>query len=365
MTLTDSTLDEDAWDEGGPPRRRRRTWLRVLLGLLVTVLLLAGLGMVWVQRQIDPPGGAGPTVEVEIPRGSSTARIAAILDEQGVISNATLFRYYVRIKGAAPFDAGTYNLRRNQDFNSVIDTLEKGPVIVYDRVTVPEGKTVREVAEIVGRLPGRSAERFLQLAQSGEIRSDYQPAGSTNLEGLLFPDTYFVEDKDDERAILQRMVGAFDAQAERAGVDDPPGRLTPYQLLTLASLVETEGRVDADRPKIAQVMYNRLARGMPLQIDATVLYARELTGAPRRPGGRVLFRDLEIDSPYNTYRIRGLPPTPIAGFGLAALRAALEPEAGPWLYYVKFEEDGTHAFATTLAEHNRNIADAKRRGVNP
>jgi UPF0755 protein len=104
---------------------------------------------------------------------------------------------------------------------------------------------------------------------------------------------------------------------------------------------------------------------MPLQIDATVLYARQLAGLPRRPGGRVLDRDLEIDSPYNTYKIRELPPTPISGIGRASLEATLNPEAGPWLFYVKFQHDGTHAFAVTNEEHNRNIADAKRRGVNP
>jgi UPF0755 protein len=364
VTQVDYELDEEAW-EPRPPKRR--IWLRVLLGVLITGLLVGGLGAVWLQRQIDPPGSAGAEVVITIPNGSSTARIAAILDQRGVIKSATVFRYYLRIRGGGPFDAGTYKLRRNHDFNSVIDILDKGPVVVYDRITIPEGKTLREIAALVGKLPGRSADRFRELAESGQVRSEFQPAGSTNLEGLLFPDTYFVEDKDDELAILNRMVAAFDERAARAGAHEPPSalRLDPYEVLVVASLVETESKVDADRAKIAQVIYNRLARRMPLQIDATVLYAREAAGLPRRPNGRVLFSDLEIDSPYNTYEIPGLPPTPTAGFGAASLEAALNPEPGPWLFYVKFQTDGTHAFATTLAEHNRNIADAKRRGVNP
>jgi UPF0755 protein len=187
------------------------------------------------------------------------------------------------------------------------------------------------------------------------------------MEGMLFPDTYNFEPKHDELAIVQRMVAELDTRATQIGADRPDSRLkvTPYQALIVASLVETESKVDEDRPKIAQVIYNRLARGMPLQIDATVLYAREAAGLARRPNGRVLFRDLEIDSPYNTYRNKGLPPTPTAAIGAASLDAALHPEPGPWLFYVKFQTDGTHAFSTTLAEHNRNIADAKRRGVNP
>ena len=120
----------------------------------------------------------------------------------------------------------------------------------------------------------------------------------------------------------------------------------------MASLVESEGKVAADRPKIAQVIYNRLKVPMKLQIDATVIYAR---GGVRRPDGQVLFRDLEVDSPYNTYKITGLPPTPISAAGRTAISAALDPEPGPWLYYVKFQTDGTHKFSTTLAEHNAAI----------
>ena len=193
------------------------------------------------------------------------------------------------------------------------------------------------------------------------MKSDYQPPTVRTLEGLLFPDTYFVDPKDDEAAILRRMVSQFDSNAKAAGIESASAKvgLSPYQVIVAASLVESEGKVAVDRPKIARVIYNRLEQDMKLQIDATALYVCQC----RRPGGRVLFEDLEIDSPYNTYHVKGLPPSPIAVSGRAALKAALNPDEGPWLYYVKFESDGTHKFATTLEEHNRNIADARRRGV--
>jgi UPF0755 protein len=203
-----------------PPRRGRR---RVLLGLLIAALVVAGLAVFFIQRQIDPPGPTGEEISISIPKGSSTARIAAILDEKGVIKNATAFRYYLRVTGADPFEAGEYTLRKNQPFGDVVSTLRKGAVIKFDRITIPEGKNLKEIAALVGKIPGRSAQRFLDLANSGEIRSAYQPAGTNNLEGLLFPDTYFIEEKDDERAILQRMVTAFEEQARAAGIDNVRG----------------------------------------------------------------------------------------------------------------------------------------------
>jgi UPF0755 protein len=237
----------------------------------------------------------------------------------------------------------------------VVGILKKGPSLKFSRLTIPEGFTLKEIADKVGQLPGHSSAAFLQLAQSGAVHSSVQPVGSTNLEGLLFPDTYFIDPRDDDTAILKRMVGQFDKKAAAAGV-------ATYQQVIVASLVESEGKVAADRPKIAQVIYNRLAQGIKLQIDATVIYAR---GGVHRENGQVLFSDLEVNSPYNTYKVSGLPPTPIAAAGSAALRAAVAPAPGPWLYYVKFQTDGTHAFATTLAEQNRNVADARRRGVIP
>jgi UPF0755 protein len=334
--------------------------LKVLIAIVGagTVVTIA-LG-IWVSTQIGG-SNSGPKINLTIPEGASTTRIAAILDEKGIIKNATLFRYYTRIKGDGPFDAGDYTFRRGQSFGSVVTVFKKGPGITFQRLTVPEGLTLKDVAERVGKLPGRTAATFLEVAGNGTVRSEYQPATVTTLEGLLFPDTYFVDPKDDEATILRRMVSQFDKNAKAAGIESAKSKvgLSPYEAIVAASLVESEGKVAVDRPKIARVIYNRLEQGMRLQMDATALYACNC----RRPGGRVLFEDLEIDSPYNTYKVKGLPPSPIAVSGRAALRAALNPEPGPWLYYVKFENDGTHKFATTLEEHNRNIADARRRGV--
>lgn len=333
-----------------------------MAGVLVMLLLVAAGGVLWYQRQVDPPGSGRRQVAVHLPEGSSTQRIAAILDDEGVVSSARLFRVYVQAKGAGPFQAGSYVLPRKGSFDEVIAALEKGPEVTSERLTIPEGLTVGQVAERVGQVPGRSAQRFLEVAGSGEVRSRYQPAGSTNLEGMLLPETYTVDERDDERAILERMVAAFDDAAAEAGLDEVAqgGVVTPYQAVIVASLVEEEARVPEDRGMIARVIYNRLRRRMPLQVDATVIYALGRTG---EKGLRVLNTDLQVDSPYNTYRVAGLPPTPIAAPGRAALDAAIDPPDGPWLYYVVVEPNGKHAFATSLAEHNQNIALAASRGL--
>lgn len=347
------------------PNRPGRWGRRIAIGAGVLVLLAVvagGLGLLYWQSQVDPKGPAGSEVAVEIPVGSSTQRIASLLERDGVVGSARNFRLYVRVKGAGPFQAGSYTLRRNSSYDDVIATLDEGPKLVFERLTVPEGLILKQVAALVGKLPGRSAEAFLAAATDGTVRSKYQPAGSTNLEGLLFPDTYNFEAKDDEHAILRRMVSAFDAAAAEAGIDDVAegGLVDPYQAVIVASLVEREARVADDRGMVSRVIYNRLQKKMLLQVDATVIYALGRTG---EKGLRVLFSDLEVDSPYNTYKNPGLPPAPIASPGAAALRAAVAPTEGPWLYYVVIDADGRHAFGTTLAEHNRNIAAAAAAGV--
>ncbi len=345
-----------------PERRpgRGRRWLAVLAVLLAVVLLVGVLAVGWWKRQVEPAGPPGRRVTVEVPMGSSTQRIAEILDEEGVVGSARNFAIYVRSKGAGPFLAGSYELRRNMGFADVVAALQKGPEVSFERLTVPEGLTLKQIAERVGDLPGRSAEAFLAAAESGEVRSRYQPEGITNLEGLLFPETYKVDAKEDERAILQRMVTSFDAVADQAGLErvGEGGLVTPYEAVIVASLVEREANRDQDRGPVARVIYNRLRRGMPLQIDATLLYAR---GEHKN---RVLNEDKEIDSPYNTYKIGGLPPTPIASPGRAALRAAIDPPDGDALFYVTINDcTGETVFGTTNAEHERNVA--RRRAENP
>jgi UPF0755 protein len=361
-TAETAALVENGENGATPPSARGLPRLLkvavAVVGLAVLVLIVGGI---WLWRQVNPPGSVGPKVTVEIPRGSSVARVASILDAKDVVTSARIFRVYVRVTGAGDFQAGVYargELRREMDMRDAVEALEEGPVIEYQRLTVPEGQTLRQIAERVGKLPGRSGDRFLELANSGAVQSKYQPAGGS-LEGLLFPDTYNVAETEDEKAILSRMVTLFDRVADSARVRAGAKRLgiTPYEAIVIASLIEEETKVADERRLVSAVIHNRLEKGMLLQIDATVLYA---LGAHK---DRVLFSDLEIDSPYNTYKYPGLPPTPIAAMGGASLEAAVDPADEDYLYYVKTDTDGSHAFATTGEEHQRNVADARARGV--
>jgi UPF0755 protein len=338
---------------GGWPR-----WLKVMLAVVVAGLLVLGAAGFWAVRQVNGTGG-GAEVAVEVPMGSSSARIAAILDDKGVIENASLFRLYLRVTGAGAFQAGAYTFRKGQGYDDVVKVLERGPELDFDRLTIPEGFTLAQIAARVGRLPGRSAERFLDIARSGEVRSRYQPAGSTNLEGLLLPETYDFDPDDDERAILARMVQSFDAAAAELGLDQAQAKigLSPYEAVIVASMVEEEAKLEDERPKVATVILNRLEKGWALGIDATIRYALNRPTEPLRKS------DLAKDNPYNTRLRKGLIPTPIAAPSRSALRATLAPQPGPWMYYVLIDKSGRHAFAVTDAEFNRYKAEAREKGL--
>lgn len=341
-----------------PPSPRRRLAL-VLLGAALVALVIGGLAAVWVERQLNPPGGPGAVVTVKIPEGTSGAGIARVLHQQGIIGNENFFRVYMRVKGAPSVRAGIYTLRRHDHLSAVVSALAGGGKSEDQRVVVPEGFTVAQIAQRVGSLPGKSGNQFLTIERSGTVRSAYLPAGATDLEGLLYPDTYQFRPKDDEREILTRMVTNFDSVADGLGFRDAAAHVgvTPYQAIVIASLVEREAKVDEDRGPIARVIYNRLAHGMPLQIDATVEYA---LGVHK---DRLTNKDLELASPYNTYRVKGLPPTPIASPGRKSLMAALDPPPGPWLYYVLIDPNGKHAFATTPQEFEKLKAEAHAKGL--
>ena len=337
-----------------------RRWPFVLLAVVVTVLVLLGSAVVWVQHQVNPPGASGPEVRLTVEPGMSTADIGALLEREGVIASADVFKYYARLTGVGSIEAGDYSVEKKSDLSDVIKVLEGGAAKAEDeRVTVPEGLTLAEVAKVIGEMPGRSAEKFLEVANSGAIRSQYQPPDNKSLEGLMLPETYFVTKGDDEAKILRKMVDAFDRLATQLNLTGAAARfgITPYQAVIVASMVEREARVDEDRGKVARVVYNRLERKMPLQIDATVLYALN------RPQQSVSFKDREVNSPYNTYRIPGLPPGPIASPGRKSLEATVSPTAGNWIYYVLTDPSGRHSFTADDREFKNLVNQCIAKGL--
>jgi UPF0755 protein len=315
-----------------------------------------GWAVAWYETSAaGSPGGARTIVDVS--QGSSVNTIADRLASRGVISSSLAFRIYLTFHGTPVIQPGGYFLRLHQDFASVRSTLAGGPD-VFD-LQIPPGFTVWETAQSVGQLRGFSDSSFLALATSGTVRSPYQPAGSTNLDGLLGTGTYVVVPGESDRTLLEQMVQRFDNQAQQIGLTSGAQALglTPYQAVTVASIVEKEGVYPENIGKVARVIYNRLAIGMKLQMDSTVLYAEH------RDGGAVTPADLDLNTPYNTYLYPGLTPTPICFPSIASLRATLNPTPGQWLYFVVVSANGTEAFSDTLAGQQQNQALAASRGL--
>jgi UPF0755 protein len=334
----------------------RRYLIQGGISLLVVIVLIASI--VHVKHAIDP-GGEGPQVNVDVAKGSSFGDVAGLLEQKKVVPSAFFLKLYAKIKGAPNVQAGEYAMNASMSDAQAISVLRHGPKPSTDRLVIPEGFRLKQIAERVGDLPGMSANKFYELATNGTVHSDFEPAGSTNLEGLLFPDTYLLSSSDTELTLLQRMVNEFDNQANLLNLNSAPGSVghTPYETIIIASMIEAEAKIPGDRGKVSQVIENRLFDAMPLQIDSTVLYAMGNNTTSLSTG------DLKIQSPYNTYTNKGLPPAPIDSPGAASLQAALQPTPGPWLYYVVTGADGSESFGTTLAQQNANIALARSRGL--
>lgn len=354
------------------PRRGRG--LRIFLWIFgVLVLLIGGAavaGTYYVKHLLTPPAAQTAAVRVTIPAGASTAKIAAILENRGLIRNHTAFVYYIKSIGeGSRFQAGEYEMTPGMTIGQIVDKLNAGDTVKKEtvRFTIPEGFTVPQIAAKLGELGIANAATFLQLADDpktlpGSLWLADVPADKSlthRLEGYLFPETYEMVKGSSEADILQRMIEEWERKTEALPPDwrsqmDKLG-LDFHKLLTVASLIEREVVVDKERPIVAGVIYNRLKLKMPLQIDATVQYALGETKE------RLLEKDLQIKSPYNTYLNAGLPPGPISNVGIASVRAALYPEDTKYLYYVT-KKDGTqtHLFAETLDQHNRNIAASKQ-----
>jgi UPF0755 protein len=338
-----------------------RRWPFVLLALVLTFLVVAGSSVLWLEHQINPPGNAGPKVVVTVDKGMSTSDIAALLQREGIISSAQIFKYYAKLTGLGSIEAGTYTLEKHSDLSKVSKTLEAGAAKAEDdKMTIPEGLTLAKIAQLVGeQLPGRSADKFLEVAKSGTVRSQYQPPGAS-LEGFILPETYFVAKTDDETAVLKKMVDAFDQLAGQLDVSGAAARnhVTPYQVIIVASIVEREALIDADRSKVARVIYNRLDAKMQLQMDSTVLYAIGKDGK-----SNVTLDDRKINSPYNTFIAPGLPPGPISQPGRKSLEGAAAPAAGDWLYFVTTDTSGASSFTANYNQFLKDVAVCQSKGL--
>jgi UPF0755 protein len=298
---------------------------------------------------------------VHLDRGWGVAQVADELARKHVVRSALAFNIYARFNGDNSFQAGTYDLRESLGVRATVRALKKGPRIDYVVLKIPPGLWLKQIAQRVAGLGGgRSAQNFVDGTRNNAVRSTFEPADVSNLEGLLRPDTYKISESQDEIAILQTMVKLFDARALKLGLAtaNVQGH-TAYDIIKVASIIESEAKVDQDRQLIASVIYNRLAANMPLQIDATVLYAR---GDPKNR--HLSAQDLtNIKSPYNTYLHPGLPPTPIAAVSDKSLLAAMAPAATDYLYYVLAGKDGHHAFSSTADQWQRDVAAAKAQGL--
>jgi peptidoglycan lytic transglycosylase G len=328
--------------------------LKKLIVAFVALVLLVGVAWGVLQYRLSRPYRASTAAEifVEVPPGSSVGEIARRLAEAGVISDALTFRLGARFLSLdRHLQAGEYRFTDALTPVEVAAKLAKGEV--YQRpVTFPEGLTIKEMAAIFDRSGLGTADEFEQAATDVSLIANFDPDAST-LEGFLFPDTYPLPRHIGAPGTVRAMVTAFGHAFDAALRAEAAARqMTPRDVVTLGSIIEKETGAADERALVSAVYHNRLKAGMPLQCDPTVIYALMRRG---RWNGNLRKRDLEMDSPYNTYRYPGLPPGPIASPGKASLEAAVRPASVDYLYFVS-RNDGTHVFAATLAEHNRNVA---------
>ena len=328
---------------------------KALIALVLLVILGGGAlaGMAWTRMQTPFKGYPGPEQFVQIPAGAGAADIRERLLAAGVVQDALTLRLAMRWTGASrDLQAGEYRFDRPMTAIEVVSKIARGDVY-GQRITFPEGLTIREMAALYESRGLGKAREFIDASRNVALIRDLDP-DATDLEGYLFPDTYTVGRTAVASQLIESMVAGFRAAFPGDSpqpADQPP--LTTRQLVTLASLIEKETAKPDERPVVSAVYRNRLRIGMGMQADPTVVYALQKAG---RYDGNIRKDDLAINSPYNTYRYKGLPPGPIASPGKASLEAALKPAAVDFLYFVS-RNDGSHVFAKTLDEHNRNVQE--------
>ena len=358
-----------------PPPWIRLTRVIGTVGLVVAAGLAVVGGASYLGRLVgssvgsDNPGAnivavvPGQDVTIEIPSGSTAEDIAAMLAAQGVVKSALEFEVAVRnTDSASRLQAGTYRMQTLMDPAEVVAILVVGPVAEVYRITVIEGLRINEILTSLAETSGHPYQDFEAALLDGSVSSSLiSKSGEVTLqdwEGLLFPDTYEFNRSAEPAAILQRLASTMEQRVDSIDWSELGDLgMSKYEGIIIASLIETEVLLDDERQNVSGVIHNRLELGMKLDIDSTVLYALGTHDIAEFDRG--------VDSPYNTYLVAGLPPTPIAAPGRASLEAAGNPSDNAYLFYVLADLEGRHAFAETFEEHQANVNQAREDGVLP
>lgn len=347
-------------DQPTPRRAARHDADRRGAGKLIVLLLMLGLvvggvylALAYYEGCKEPPAGPARNVSFTVEDGATGEQVLERLHQRGLVScggfvGNALFRATGKSEEIL---AGTYTLTQGMTLGRVVDVLTTPPPeIPTVRLTIPPGFRLDEIADRVQEVVGIPADRFLKRARSGDFALPGYVKKGRSLEGFLFPETYRVPKEATADEVIQTLLDQFAAEVESRPWGNAEGLgMTRYEIVVVASMIEEEAAVDKDRPLIAGVIYNRLRDGITLGIDATLLYDDPT------PASGLTTSDLAFDSPYNTRINQGLPPTPIASPYLWSIDRALEPATTEFYYYVLCGTDGSHRFAVTLDEHNRNV----------
>ncbi|WP_349727955.1 endolytic transglycosylase MltG [Peribacillus frigoritolerans] len=354
-------------EQQGEAKLVRKIIMITIASLILLIGIVGLVGFLYINSAMKPVDPDDDTIKkVKIPIGSSVNGISTLLEEQGIIKDARVFKYYIKFRNESGFQAGEYKLSPSMPIKDIVTSIKTGKLMkeAAMKITIPEGKQLIQIADIIAVKTGEDPKKVFKKLNDKKFVNSMQekfPQLLTSeienekvlypLEGYLFPATYdFYEEKPTLESIVIEMLKkteetlqAYESQMDKNGY-------SVHQMLTFASLVEEEATAQVDRGKIASVFYNRIEEDMPLQTDPTVLYAK---GSHK---SRVYYKDLEVKSPYNTYKNKGLPPGPIANAGTTSIDAVLKPEKTDYLYFLATPE-GEVLYSKTLDDHNNKKAE--------
>jgi UPF0755 protein len=335
--------------------KKSRLWrvLFVLALMLAVVLFGATVVVMNVLSAVRGPGVQGAPITVVVEEGATGRDVGDLLADMGLIEHEFLFRIALRLdESGATIKHGSHRVPRGAAALEILHILQRPPTPSLDtnlfKVTVPEGLTIRQIADLTP-----DPDAFLAAAANVSMPDEFG-VDAPGPEGFLMPNTYYFDAPPEADVLLRRMIDQFKADYGAIEAEFPEAAEDPVRVLTIASLIEEEARVDDERALVSSVIHNRLEKGRALQMDSTLQYALN------KYGQRLLNEDKEVDSPYNTYLYPGLPPGPISNPGVASIRAALAPADSDYLYFVSNADGKTHTFSKTMREHEAAVAKFRR-----